>query len=280
MKKKLVSFVLTITCLATGLVSTQSPAQAAVLGDDYPIAWKNGGFGVDPWTMYWRQCTSFAAFRLSNTNGFDLPIGYGNAITWGAIARANGYRVDMEPAVGSVAWFSAGVNGAGYMGHVAWVSEVTGDRVTIEEYNYDAGQGPEKYHKRSFHKSQVSGYIHFKDLEAGSTGSSPVSSQGLAVNDTVRFHGTFRVTAISGSNITSQDVAGGTPTKNNILDPGPVLEVDSQGNATADQYLNPGETFTIPGEYKILAIDAPTNGALVQIGNRKTWVTQRVLEKV
>ena len=61
--------------------------------------------------MYWRQCTSFAAYRLSNTNGFNLPVGYGNAITWGSIARANGYRVDMNPAVGSIAWFSAGVNG-------------------------------------------------------------------------------------------------------------------------------------------------------------------------
>ena len=69
-------------------------------GDDYPSSWKYGGFGVDPWTMYWRQCTSFAAYRLSNTNGFNLPVGYGNAITWGSIARANGYRVDMNPAVG------------------------------------------------------------------------------------------------------------------------------------------------------------------------------------
>ena len=34
-------------------------------------------------------------------------------------------------------------------GHVAWVAEVNGDQVTIEEYNYNAGQGPEKYHKRS-----------------------------------------------------------------------------------------------------------------------------------
>ena len=143
-----------------------APTQAAVLGDDYPSSWKYGGFGVDPWTMYWRQCTSFAAYRLSNTNGFTLPVGYGNAITWGSIARANGHRVDMNPAVGSIAWFSDGVNGAGYMGHVAWVAEVNGDQVTIEEYNYDAGQGPEKYHKRSFHKSQVSGYIHFKDLES------------------------------------------------------------------------------------------------------------------
>ena len=127
MKKKLLNCLLPLACLATISVSCGSSAQAAVLGDDYPSSWKYGGIGVDPWTMYWRQCTSFAAYRLSNSNGFTLPVGYGNAITWGPIARANGHRVDMNPAVGSIAWFSNGVNGAGYMGHVAWVAEVNGD---------------------------------------------------------------------------------------------------------------------------------------------------------
>lgn len=279
MKKKLLNCLLPLACLATVSVSCGSSAQAAVLGDDYPSSWKYGGFGVDPWTMYWRQCTSFAAYRLSNTNGFTLPVGYGNAITWGPIARANGHRVDMNPAVGSIAWFSDGVNGAEYMGHVAWVAEVNGDQVTIEEYNYNAGQGPEKYHKRSFHKSQVSGYIHFKDLDSGTQTSKPTNSS-INIGDTVRFTGTFRVTSIVGSNITSQDLAGGTPTKHNIVDPGPLFEVDGRGNPTSDQYLNPGETFTIPGNFKVLAIDPPSDGVLVQIGNRKTWVTQSVLEKV
>ena len=279
MKKKIVKCLLSLTGLATVLISWGAPTQAAVLGDDYPSSWKYGGFGVDPWTMYWRQCTSFAAYRLSNTNGFTLPVGYGNAITWGPIARANGHRVDMNPAVGSIAWFSDGVNGAGYMGHVAWVAEVNGDQVTIEEYNYNAGQGPEKYHKRSFHKSQVSGYIHFKDLESGTQTGNPTNSS-INIGDTVRFTGTFRVTSIVGGNITSQDLAGGTPTKHNIVDPGPVIEVDGRGNPTSDQYLNPGEKFTIPGNFKVLAIDPPSDGVLVQIGNRKTWVTQSVLEKV
>ena len=85
MKKKLLNYLILLACLATVSVSCSGSAQAAVLGDDYPFSWKYGGFGVDPWTMYWRQCTSFAAYRLSNTNGFTLPIGYGNAITWGNI---------------------------------------------------------------------------------------------------------------------------------------------------------------------------------------------------
>ena len=68
MKKKLLNYLILLACLATVSVSCSGSAQAAVLGDDYPFSWKYGGFGVDPWTMYWRQCTSFAAYRLSNTN--------------------------------------------------------------------------------------------------------------------------------------------------------------------------------------------------------------------
>ena len=212
------------------------------------------------------------------TNGFTLPVGYGNAITWGSIARANGHRVDMNPAVGSIAWFSAGVNGAGHMGHVAWVAKFMVIRSLLRSTTTMRVKGPEKYHKRSFHKSQVSGYIHLGPRTRAQNGNSTNSS--IKVGDTVRFTGTFRVTSVSGNTITSQDLAGGTPTKHNIVDPGPVLEVDGQGNPTSDQYLNPGETFTIPGNFKVLAIDPPSDGILVQIGNRKTWVTQSVLEKV
>lgn len=183
------ALILTGTALSTG----QSIAQAAVLGDNYPSQWKSG-WGADSWGMYKRQCTSFVAFRLSSANGFTLPGGYGNAITWGGVAKSQGYRVDMNPAVGSVAWFGNGVNGAGGYGHVAWVADVNGDMVTIEEYNYDSGQGPEKYWKRSFHKSKVSGYIHFKDIGKTTTSqstTSPTSTSTAQLNT----HGTYNFTS-------------------------------------------------------------------------------------
>ncbi|MFR2057411.1 MAG: hypothetical protein ACLS3S_07495 [Streptococcus salivarius] len=44
-------------------------------------------------------------YRLSNTNGFNLPGAMGMPLHGGSIARANGYRVDMNPAVGSIAGF-------------------------------------------------------------------------------------------------------------------------------------------------------------------------------
>ncbi|MGV3011614.1 SH3 domain-containing protein [Streptococcus thoraltensis] len=182
------ALILTGTALSTG----QSVAQAAVLGDNYPIQWRTG-WGADSWGMYKRQCTSFVAFRLSSANGFTLPGGYGNAISWGGVARSQGYRVDMNPAVGSVAWFGNGVNGAGGYGHVAWVADVKGDTVTIEEYNYDYGQGPEKYWKRSFHKSNVSGYIHFKDLGPASVAKPTTSPVGTS-NSTAS-SGTYHFTS-------------------------------------------------------------------------------------
>ena len=46
--------------------------------------------------MYSRQCTSFAAFRLSGVNGFEIPAAYGNANEWGHRARREGYRVIID----------------------------------------------------------------------------------------------------------------------------------------------------------------------------------------
>lgn len=466
------ALVLTGTSLTTG----QAVAQAAVLGDNYPAHWKQG-WGPDSWGMFKRQCTSFVAFRLNSANGFTLPGGYGNAITWGGVARSQGYRVDMNPAVGSVAWFGNGVNGAGSYGHVAWVADVQGDIVTVEEYNFNAGQGPEKYWKRSFHKSQVSGYIHFKDISTPSVESvsiSPISSTPtiassgtyhftsrssiksepkitspelafydrgqsvfydkvveadgykwisyiagsgnrryipisrlatpsvitptppspapvtptpaparpestttpkisatrgthyftsrsaiksepkqsaadvafynagqsvhydqtveadgykwisyiggsgirryiavealrtqaeppktpstpvaqpstpvtppktteIGVGDTIVFTGAFKVTESFWSGlVSSSDLAGGMPTALNYLDPAPVIETDRNGVKTGDQILYPGDYFTIPGQYKVLKIHKPSNGAYIKIGNRGTWVTLSKVRK-
>lgn len=60
-------------------LALNTTSEASVLEDNYPNQWKSG---------------------------------YGNAISWGSVARNQGYRVDMNPAFGSVAWFSAVVNAA------------------------------------------------------------------------------------------------------------------------------------------------------------------------
>lgn len=162
--------------------TTRSSATGSIAkGDDYPyrIGWQ-----VDPWGMYTRQCTSFVAYRLSTVNGFTLPRAYGNADVWGTRARSEGYRVDMTPALGAVAWWNTM--------HVAWVTAIDGDRVEIEEYNFNYTTN---YNRRWIPKNSVSGYIHFKDLAGGTTTSSSNSvPTNQTANNSLPSSGTYTFT--------------------------------------------------------------------------------------
>ena len=86
------------------------------------IWYYNGTYG-DPWGFALRNCTSFVAWRLRNTNGltdFSNNVdggAFGNADQWDDNAQALGYLVDDIPAVGAVAQTDTG-----RVGHVAWVS--------------------------------------------------------------------------------------------------------------------------------------------------------------
>ena len=177
--KKVVPFLVVGLMLAVGdSVYAYSGGNGSIArGDDYPAYYKNGSQEIDKWRMYSRQCTSFAAFRLSSVNGFEIPAAYGNANEWGYRARREGYRVDSVPTIGSIAWSTAG----GY-GHVAWVSNVMGDNIEIEEYNYGYTGS---YNKRIIKANTMTGFIHFKDLDGGNVVSSsnvfnsqPLSSSG------------------------------------------------------------------------------------------------------
>ncbi|VJM45374.1 IS1380-Spn1 transposase [Streptococcus pneumoniae] len=168
--KKLVPFLVVGLMLAAGdSVYAYSRGNGSIArGDDYPAYYKNGSQEIDQWRMYSRQCTSFVAFRLSNVNGFEIPAAYGNANEWGHRARREGYRVDNTPTIGSITWSTAGT-----YGHVAWVSNVMGDQIEIEEYNYGY---TESYNKRVIKANTMTGFIHFKDLDGGSVGNSQSST--------------------------------------------------------------------------------------------------------
>ena len=168
--KKVVPFlVVGLMLAASDSVYAYSGGNGSIArGDDYPAYYKNGSQEIDQWRMYSRQCTSFAAFRLSSVNGFEIPAAYGNANEWGYRARREGYRVDNRPAIGSIAWSTAGI-----YGHVAWVSNVIGDEIEIEEYNYGIR---ESYNKRVVKANTMTGFIHFKDLAGGSVGNSQFST--------------------------------------------------------------------------------------------------------
>lgn len=154
-----------IMCLAVAL--------PALAGDDYPATYKNLAKDavIDEWGFYNRECVSFVAWCLNSRNQIyfhntaNNPW-WGNANTWNDTARALGYRVDNTPARGAVAYWDEG-----YYGHVAWVSAVDGNSVTIEEYNYDHCGN---YHTRTIPVNEPHGYIHIKDLP--STPPAPVVS--------------------------------------------------------------------------------------------------------
>jgi surface antigen len=169
---RLVMVVAAFAIAFTGLVAVPPPAaQAAVIGDNYPKYLGDAAQDalVDPWRFYNRECTSFVAWRLNSTNGVPFTNQYlgadlwwGNANTWGTSARAKGILVDNIPAVGSVAWSTAGK-----YGHVAWVAEVLDNgRIVVEEYNWGVNSLGEKgrYRERTTLASSFTGFIHIKDL--------------------------------------------------------------------------------------------------------------------
>lgn len=127
--------------------------------NDYPYDGKcNGNGGIDPWWYYRCQCTSFVAWRINERLGIKfhnkyLGAPWGDAKTWDEAARNTGVPVNNTPVPGAVA-----VRNSGTWGHVAWVTGVSGNSVSIEEYN---NGGTEKYSKRTVPKTDFV-YIHLK----------------------------------------------------------------------------------------------------------------------
>jgi surface antigen len=112
----------------------------------------------DPWGYEYRNCTSYAAWRLSRAGvPAALFTGLGNASQWiASVAGEPGVVVNHVPAPGAIAvWVvSTGV------GHVAWVDSLRdgGSAVIVSDYNY-TGSGAYATHLVT---SPPTGYIHFR----------------------------------------------------------------------------------------------------------------------
>jgi surface antigen len=137
-------------------VSVPDKRGAADPGDDYPGELKNRRQDSvqDQWGELNRECTSFVAWALATRNRFDMPF-YDDATAWGPRARSRGFKVNSSPAKGAVAWSPSG--------HVAYVQDVVGSQVHIEEYNHGYPKNPGKYSSRTVAASNFQ-YIHFADL--------------------------------------------------------------------------------------------------------------------
>lgn len=191
MKKKLLLMIV-CGCLIAGVFSVLTPAvRAYATGDNYPYwdqcagchaTWKGDSHSdVSVYGFYYRQCTDFAAYCLNARNevyfvnsGSHAGITWGDAKNWGSAARRAGYAVDGNPAVGAVAWW-----GSGTYGHVAWVREVNGGTVTIEEYNYGSPVWHEDTlpYRKDGRDDPPDGYIHFP-LKGAPPPAAPVQNLG------------------------------------------------------------------------------------------------------
>jgi len=114
----------------------------------YP--WVSGG--VDPWAFYKLQCTSYASWywnEVLKKPWTNTRPGSGNAYQWLNLAMDQNYSVSSTPRVGAIAvWPYASLSRpAGYYypsdpgyndvyGHVAIVTDVSGDTISVAEYNF------------------------------------------------------------------------------------------------------------------------------------------------
>ncbi len=182
--------------MSVGLVSTVLATPAQAFGDDYPYRyqgtcplvevpvgpvagrastgaqtrlvqdctqsrWIINGSAADPWGFILRNCTSFVAWRLTHDNGMAdfhnrMRGGhFGDAKQWDENAFSLGYLVDDVPAIGAVAQTDAGT-----YGHVAYVTAIGKDTVTVEEYNHVTRGG---YSVRTVPTSDFR-YLHLRDV--------------------------------------------------------------------------------------------------------------------
>jgi surface antigen len=77
------------------------------------------------------QCTAYVYDRAGFVGSY-----WGNANQWVSSAAAAGRTISGTATAGSVAVFGAGQQGAGSLGHVAYVESVNGGMMTISEANY------------------------------------------------------------------------------------------------------------------------------------------------
>ncbi len=109
----------------------------------YPSIWANAPQDtiIDNWGMYNRECVSYVAWKVDSSGRF-MPYwgGVGNAYEWPGNARRARIPVDNTPTVGSVAVWGSNA-GLGWLGHVAYVEVVNGDRsIEVSQYNFIHGQ--------------------------------------------------------------------------------------------------------------------------------------------
>lgn len=111
-----------------------------------------GGSTASDANLYdWGQCT-WHVFNRRAAIGKGISTYWWNANNWDNAAARDGYRIDSNPTVGSIAQ-----SDAGYYGHVAFVERVNSNgSILVSEMNFSAGPGVLTY--RTIPAYQVRNY--------------------------------------------------------------------------------------------------------------------------
>ncbi|MEN3309573.1 MAG: hypothetical protein V7603_5775 [Micromonosporaceae bacterium] len=131
------------------------PADTAALNPADYLWPAQDGWAGDGHGYYQGECVSFAAWavRSDGREHTASPDYLGNADAW------SGAYVDATPHDGDVAQWDAGRNGAGSVGHVAYVAAVNSDgTVRVWEYNWGTFH---RANARTIPAGTPSRYLHF-----------------------------------------------------------------------------------------------------------------------
>lgn len=112
---------------------------------------------VDPWQLYYRECTSYVAWKLS-AEGYGVRSfsGQGNAYEWPTTTAGYTSQRWGDPREGDAVVIPAYVQNIPWTGHVMFVEQVYSDgTIKISEYNF---AGPGQYSERIINQSQYSSY--------------------------------------------------------------------------------------------------------------------------
>jgi surface antigen len=152
------------------------------------------------WTYYghkwattptgYHNCTLYVAWRLARNGMKDPGRSWGNAVDWkNSIGGGN-----KTPAVGSVAWW--GGHRANGFGHVAYVEQVSGDKVFVRADNWIETGG---YTSSGWiPASSVDLFLHPHDVAGGGGSGQPLDIKNLPDRTLIQESGTPAVYVMAG----------------------------------------------------------------------------------
>lgn len=118
------------------------------------------GSGGDGYGYGCRQCASYVAWRIAKETGVYYRWGNAKDFTNNAVNAGYEY-LGMNPQPGSIAVMNPAKAGQGF-GHVAWVEAVSGDTITVSQYNLDYGQGYGMYSMMTMSKYAFDNFVKIK----------------------------------------------------------------------------------------------------------------------